>query len=132
MTEQKIKTQVSGYLLFPLNQHQFWKCHNNFEHNWRNTADSALRLFQNCEAAGNQPSASKPLEIKGELMLNTLPDSSQEKASPAAGIQSRRQNSKQFFSTIYHPLDLNYYANKALYGCICKIWFAGQVITWDY
>lgn len=100
MIEEKIKTQVSGYLLFPLNQHQFWKSHNNFEHRWRNTADSALWLFQNCEAAGNQPSASKPLEIRGELILNTPPASSQEKASP--GCRNPIQKAKLKRVLLYH------------------------------
>ena len=73
---------------------------NNFEHSWRNTADSALRLFQNCEAAGNQPSASKLLEIRGKSILNTPPNSSQEKASPGCKNPSQKAKFKRVL--LYH------------------------------
>lgn len=132
MTEQKDWNQVSGYLLFPLNQHQFWKCHNNFEHSWRNTADSALQLFQNCEAAGNQPSVFQTSRDQGRV--NAQHPTRLLARRRLHQLQESNPEGKTQTVLLYHlpPLDLNYYANKARYGCICKIWFAGQVITWDY
>lgn len=134
MAEERSKTQVSGHLLFPLSQYQFWKCRKNSEDSWRNDADYALRLVsQNHEAAGNQPCASKPLKTSGEWTLK--PSSSQEALPGCRKPNHRRRNSKALFHHLPLPTPTLVYAGWAPLQRYLQdlVWASGHVglLVWS-